>query len=122
MAEPAGGCGIPLATTKNKCFRRWSCERFFRAVDKLCGEKWSYEKRIDRGVSGQPIHFFQCLNGKRLPKESFFEHLLRTLQLSPGEESKLRKLYHIAQIGESVYQNRQCAKKCLETLAACPGI
>ena len=65
--------------------------------------------------------FFQCLNGKRLPKESFFEHLLRTLQLSPGEESKLRKLYHIAQIGESVYQNRQCAKKCLETLAALSG-
>lgn len=65
--------------------------------------------------------FFQCLNGKRLPTEEFFETLIQALQLAPGEEAKLRNLYHIAQIGESVYQNRLWAQKCLDTLASLSG-
>lgn len=65
--------------------------------------------------------FFQCLSGRRLPTEEFFEALLQSLQLPPGEEGKLRKGYHIAQIGESVYQSRLSAQKCLDTLAALSG-
>lgn len=62
--------------------------------------------------------FFQCLRGTRVPTQAFFQTLLELLQLSPGEEAKLRQLYYIAQIGEPVYQSRQWARKCLETLAA----
>ena len=65
--------------------------------------------------------FFQCLNGKRLPTEELFETIIQALQLGPGEETKLRKLYYIVQIGESVYQNRQIAQKCLGTLASLSG-
>ena len=65
--------------------------------------------------------FFQCLNGKRLPTDEFFETLLQALQLSPGEEGKLRKCYYIAQIGESVYRSRINAQRCLDTLASLSG-
>lgn len=61
--------------------------------------------------------FFQCMRGMRVPTQELFQTLLEILQLSPGEEAKLRQLYYIAQIGEPVYQSRQWARKCLETLA-----
>lgn len=65
--------------------------------------------------------FFQCLNGKRLPTDEQFESMIHALQLAPGEEQQLRKFYHIAQIGEDIYQSRECARKCLETLSALSG-
>lgn len=65
--------------------------------------------------------FFQCLNGKRLPTDELFESMVHALQLAPGEEEQLRKCYHIAQIGEDIYQSRECARKCLETLSALSG-
>ena len=36
--------------------------------------------------------FFQCLRGTRVPTQAFFQTLLEVLQLSPGEEAKLRQL------------------------------
>ena len=65
--------------------------------------------------------FFQCLSGKRLPTEDGFEALIHALQLGPGDEARLRKLYQIAVIGELVYENRQRAQKCLGTLAGLSG-
>lgn len=87
-----------------------------------CVEESSFSKnalisasRVNRST------FFQCLSGKRLPTEEHFEALIHALQLGPGDEARLRKLYQIAQIGESVYENRQRAQKCLETLAGLSG-
>lgn len=65
--------------------------------------------------------FFQFLSGRRLPNEEKFEALIQALQLGPGDEGKLRRLYKIALIGESVHENRQRAQKCLETLAGLSG-
>ncbi len=65
--------------------------------------------------------FFQCMRGSRVPTESFFQTLLQLLQLAPGEEAKLRKLYHIAQIGENVYRSRLRVEKSLEAIATLSG-
>lgn len=87
-----------------------------------CVEESSFSKnalisasRVNRST------FFQYLSGKRLPTEEHFKALIHALQLGPGDEARLRKLYQIAQIGESVYENRQRAQKCLETLAGLSG-
>lgn len=61
--------------------------------------------------------FFQFLNGKRMPTKEHLNAILATLQLTPGEEEHLRKLYDIAEIGENIYESRQGCVECLEDLA-----
>ena len=50
--------------------------------------------------------FFQFLNGKRMPTKEHLAAILAALQLTPGEEEQLRKLYEIAEIGENIYESR----------------
>lgn len=51
--------------------------------------------------------FFQFLNGKRMPTKEHLAAILAALQLTPGEEEQLRKLYEIAEIGENIYESRR---------------
>lgn len=69
------------------------------------------ESRINRSS------FFQFLNGKRMPTKEHLNAILATLQLTPGEEEHLRRLYEIAEIGENIYESRQGCAECLEDLA-----
>lgn len=66
--------------------------------------------------------FFQFLSGRRLPNEEKFEALIQALQLGPGDEGKLRRLYKIALIGESVHENRQRAQSVWKPWPVSPEI
>ena len=61
--------------------------------------------------------FFKFLNGKRTPTKEHLSAILAALQLPPGEEEQLRKLYEIAEIGESIYESRTGCAECLDDLA-----
>ena len=91
---------------------------FTERLNKCIKESGMSKNRLIETCHVNRATFFQCMNGKRLPTEELLENLIRALQLTPGEEAEVKRLYHVAQIGEPVYQNRQCAKKCLETVAA----
>lgn len=61
--------------------------------------------------------FFQFLNGKRMPTKEHLTAILAALQMTPGEEEQLRKMYQIAEIGENIYESRKDCAECLEGLA-----
>ena len=65
--------------------------------------------------------FFQFLNGKRMPTKEHLAAILAALQLTPGEEEQLRKLYEIAEIGENIYESRVGCAECLDDLALLTG-
>lgn len=65
--------------------------------------------------------FFQFLNGKRMPTKEHLTAILAALQLTPGEEEQLRKLYQIAEIGENIYESRMGCAECLEDLSLLTG-
>ena len=65
--------------------------------------------------------FFQFLNGKRIPTKEHLAAILAALQLTPGEEEQLRKLYEIAEIGENIYESRVGCAECLDDLALLTG-
>lgn len=65
--------------------------------------------------------FFQFLNGKRMPTKEHLAAILAALQLTPGEEEQLRKLYEIAEIGENIYESRVGCAECLNDLALLTG-
>ena len=65
--------------------------------------------------------FFQFLNGKRMPTKEHLTAILTALQLTPGEEEQLRKMYQIAEIGENIYESRKGCAECLEDLALLTG-
>lgn len=65
--------------------------------------------------------FFQFLNGKRMPTKEHLTAILAALQLTPGEEEQLRKMYQIAEIGENIYESRKGCAECLEDLALLTG-
>lgn len=65
--------------------------------------------------------FFQFLNGKRMPTKEHLTAILAALQLTPGEEEQLRKMYEIAEIGENIYESRKGCAECLEDLALLTG-
>lgn len=65
--------------------------------------------------------FFQFLDGKRMPTKEHLAAILAALQLTPGEEEQLRKLYEIAEIGENIYESRVGCAECLDDLALLTG-
>ena len=65
--------------------------------------------------------FFQFLNGKRMPTKEHLTAILAALQMTPGEEEQLRKMYQIAEIGENIYESRKGCAECLEGLALLTG-
>ena len=65
--------------------------------------------------------FFQFLNGKWMPTKEHLAAILAALQLTPGEEEQLRKLYEIAEIGENIYESRVGCAECLDDLALLTG-
>ena len=65
--------------------------------------------------------FFQFLNGKRMPTKEHLTAILAALQMTPGEEEQLRKMYQIAEIGENIYESRKGCAECLEDLALLTG-
>lgn len=65
--------------------------------------------------------FFQFLSGKRMPTKEHLTSILAALQLTPGEEDRLRKLYQIAVIGENIYESRKGCAECLNDLALLTG-
>lgn len=56
-----------------------------------------------------------------MPTKEHLTAILAALQMTPGEEEQLRKMYQIAEIGENIYESRKGCAECLEGLALLTG-
>jgi transcriptional regulator with XRE-family HTH domain len=67
------------------------------------------------GIERTAVH--RIMTGERVPSEEYVSKLLDALPLSPAERQQFEESYHISQIGELKYRQRQQVKELIEAVA-----